>query len=64
MRVARLERFGMLIVLALIAGPALLGEMFHADFNLLPRLLFPPMNFLYNAIASVTGSQAILPPLE
>ena len=64
MRVARLERFGMLIVLALIAGPALLGEMFHADLNLLPRLLFPPMNFLYNAIASLTGSNAILPPLE
>jgi len=64
MRVARVERFGMLIVLLLIVGPALLGEMLHMDLNLLPRLLFPPMNFLYNAIATVTGSQAILPPLE
>jgi Zn-dependent protease len=65
LRLARLERFGMLIILLIIIGPALLGEMLHRDdLNLLPRLLFPPMNFLYNAIATVTGSQAILPPLE
>jgi Zn-dependent protease len=63
-RLARLERYGMIILIGLVIGLPLLGQTLHMDLNLLPRLLFPPMNFLYNAIATVTGSQAILPPLD
>jgi Zn-dependent protease len=63
-RLARVERFGMMILIGLVIGLPLLGQALHMDLNLLPRLLFPPMNFLYNAIATVTGSQAILPPLD
>jgi Zn-dependent protease len=63
-RLARLERFGMIILIGLVIGLPLLGQTLHMDLNLLPRLLFAPMNFLYNAIATVTGSQAILPPLD
>jgi Zn-dependent protease len=52
---ARLERFGMPILLVLVIGLPLLGQTLHMDLNLLPRLLFPPLDFLYNAIVSFTG---------
>jgi Zn-dependent protease len=52
---ARLERFGMPILLLLVIGLPLLGQTLHMDLNLLPRLLFPPLDFLYNAIVSFTG---------
>ena len=53
---ARLERFGMLILLVLVIGLPVLGQALHMDLNLLPRLLFPPLEFLYNAIVSLTGT--------
>ena len=46
----------MLILLGFIIGLPLLGQWLHRDLNLLPRLLLPPLNFLYNAIVTVTGS--------
>jgi len=52
---ARMERFGMAILLGLVIGLPLLGQFLHMDLNLLPRLLFPPLEFLYNAIVSLTG---------
>ncbi len=55
-RLARLERFGMLILLALVVGLPLLGQALHMDLNLLSRLLLPPLNFLYNAVVTITGS--------
>src|SRR5262249_9729326 len=64
MRVARLERFGMLIVLAIVIGFPLIGRQVHMDLGLWQHLLLPSLNFFYNAIATLTGSQAILPPLE
>ncbi len=55
-RLARLERFGMIILLALVVGLPLLGQALHMDLNLLSRLLLPPLNFLYNAVVTITGS--------
>ncbi len=52
---ARLERFGMVILLSLVIGLPILGQSLNMDLNLLPRLLFPPLEFLYNAIVSLTG---------
>jgi Zn-dependent protease len=52
---ARLERFGMPILLGLVIGLPLLGQALHMDLNLLPRVLLPPVDFLYNAILSFTG---------
>ncbi len=52
---ARMERFGMPILLGLIVGLPLLGQALHMDLNLLSHLLLPPLNFLYNAIVSFTG---------
>ncbi|MEA2781549.1 MAG: hypothetical protein QOK29_3093 [Rhodospirillaceae bacterium] len=52
---ARLERFGMLILLGLIFLLPLLGQSVGLDLNLLPRILLPPVEFLYNAIISLVG---------
>ena len=56
LRLARLERFGMVILLGFIIGLPLLGQWLHRDLNILPRLLLPALNFLYNAVVTVTGS--------
>ncbi len=56
LRLARLERYGMVILLVFIIGLPLIGQWLHQDLNLLPRLLLPPLNFLYNAVVTVTGS--------
>jgi Zn-dependent protease len=52
---ARLERFGVLILLGLIFLLPLLGQSVGLDLNLLPRILLPPVEFLYNAIISLVG---------
>ena len=52
---ARLERFGMVILLGLVIGLPILGQALHRDLNLLPHLLLPPVDFLYNAIVSFAG---------
>jgi Zn-dependent protease len=52
---ARTERYGMMILLGLIIVLPLLGQALRMDLNVLPRLLLPPVDFLYNAIVSFTG---------
>jgi Zn-dependent protease len=52
---ARLERFGMPILLLLVIGLPLLGQTLHMDINPLLQVLLPPLDFLYNAIVSFTG---------
>jgi Zn-dependent protease len=54
-RLSRVERYGILIVLGLVVVLPYLGQLLHMDLNLLPRLLLPPIDFLYNAIVSLTG---------
>jgi Zn-dependent protease len=54
-RLAKLERRGILILLALLILLPLLGQSLGVDLNILPRLLFPPFSFLYNAIVNLTG---------
>ena len=54
-RLARLERRGILILLALLILLPLLGQSLGVDLNILPRLLFPPFEFLYNAIVNLMG---------
>jgi Zn-dependent protease len=54
-RFGQIERYGIMILLfALIVLPVL-GQALGMDLNLLQRLLLPPVQFLYNAILSVTG---------
>ena len=52
---ARVERYGMFILLGLVIGLPVLGQALHMDLNILPHLLLPPVDFLYNAIVSFTG---------
>jgi Zn-dependent protease len=52
---ARVERYGMFILLGLVIGLPVLGQALHMNLNILPRLLLPPVDFLYNAIVSFTG---------
>jgi Zn-dependent protease len=56
-RLAQLERRGMLILLALLILLPMLGP----QFNILPRLLSPPIEFLYNAIVNSMGVAQYLP---
>jgi Zn-dependent protease len=55
MRLARIERYGILILLVFVFLLPLLGQSLGRDLNFLPRLLFPPVQFLYNAILKLTG---------
>lgn len=57
-RLARLERFGIIIVLAIVIGLPLLGRQLHMDLSLWQHIVLPPLRFLYNAIVTVTGSGA------
>jgi len=50
MRLARVERHGILILLVFVFLLPLLGQTLGMDLNFLPRLLLPPVDFLYNAI--------------
>src|SRR5262249_12777906 len=54
-RFGRIERFGIMILLFVLIVLPLLGQALGMDLNLLPRLLLPPVQFLYNAILSVMG---------
>jgi Zn-dependent protease len=55
MRLARVERYGILILLVVIFLLPLLGQTLKMDLNFLPRLLLPPVEFLYNAILKLMG---------
>jgi Zn-dependent protease len=52
---ARLERHGILILLLVLIGLPVLGQALGLNLNLLPRLLLPPVEFIYKAILSTTG---------
>ena len=54
-RYARLERYGMVLVLGLIALPALFSTLFGLDFNPLLWLLLPTVEFLLDAIRLLAG---------
>jgi len=55
MRLARVERYGILILLVVVFLLPLLGQTLKMDLNFLPRLLLPPVEFLYNAILNLMG---------
>ena len=54
-RLARVEPYGMLILLIALIGLPVLGQAVGMNLNLLQRLLLPPIEFLYNAILTITG---------
>jgi len=54
-RLARVEPYGMLILLIALIGLPVLGQAVGMNLNLLQRLLLPPIAFLYNAILTITG---------
>ena len=54
-RLARVEPYGMLILLIALIGLPVLGQALGMNLNLLQRLLLPPIEFLYNAILTITG---------
>jgi Zn-dependent protease len=55
MRLARLERHGILVLLILLIVLPVIGQAMGMDLNLFQYLLLPPVNFLYKAILSLTG---------
>jgi Zn-dependent protease len=62
LRLAKIERHGILILLVLLVALPLLGQTIGYDLNLLPRLLFPALEYLYNTIVSITGIGGIVAP--
>ena len=54
-RYARLERYGMAIVVGLIALPPLVGMLFGLKFHLLPWVVLPPVEILLDAILLLAG---------
>ncbi len=60
-RLAQLERYGILILLGVLILLPMLGRSLGMDLNVIPRLLYPLLEFLYNAILSITGTGGILP---
>jgi Zn-dependent protease len=55
LRLAGLERYGMLILLVLIFLLPVLGQALGMDLSLLPRLLGPPVEFLFDMLVKVVG---------
>ena len=55
LRYARLERYGMALVIGLIAVPPLLGSLVGVNLDLLPRILLPPVELLLDAILMLVG---------
>jgi Zn-dependent protease len=54
-RLARVEPYGMMILLIALIGLPVLGQAMGMNLNLLQRVLLPPIEFLYNAILTITG---------
>jgi len=52
---ARLERFGILILLAAMILLPSLGRAFGLDLNLFDWLILPPVNLLYDLVLTLTG---------
>ena len=55
MRYARLDRFGMALVIGLIALPPLLGMMIGRDLNLLIWIVQPMVLFLFDTVFFLAG---------
>jgi Zn-dependent protease len=53
---ARVERYGMLIMVALIFVLPMLGVQFGADFDVLGRLVSGPVRAVIEAILRITGN--------
>ena len=56
-RYAMLDRYGMAVVIGLIALPPLIGTWFGARLDLLPFLLLPPIEFLVNFLLDLAGHE-------
>ncbi len=54
-RFARIERYGMLVLIGLLFVLPMAGAQFGVDLNLLPLLVGPPIEMVYNAIIAVAG---------
>ena len=52
---ARLERYGMALVVALIVVPPLMGTLIGLNLDVLPRILLPPVGFLLDSIRTLAG---------
>ena len=52
---ARLERYGLLILIGIIFVLPLLGAQLGMNLNILNWILLPPVNFLYEFILTITG---------
>lgn len=55
MPLARLEPYGMLILIAILFLPSLIGNLLGVQFSLLAWLIGPPVEFMYNLILSIVG---------
>ena len=55
MPLARLERYGMLILIALLFLPSLLGNLIGADLSIFSWIIGPAVEFLLNIILSMVG---------
>ncbi len=55
MALARLEPYGMLILIAILFLPPLIGNLLGTPFSLLAWLIGPPVEFVYNLILSIVG---------
>jgi Zn-dependent protease len=58
----RTERFGIIILLALIIALPLIGRQFGADLNILGWLLHTPYEYVVRAVLAVTGADSLLIP--
>ena len=54
-RYARLERYGMVLVVGLIALPPLAGSLLGFEFNLLAWILLPQVEFFLDSILTLAG---------
>ena len=54
-RYARLDRYGMALVVGLIVVPPLLGTLVGVDLDVLPRILLPPVELILDAILMLAG---------
>jgi Zn-dependent protease len=54
-RFARIERYGILIVLGLLFIPPLIGAQFGVDLNVFAWVMWPPIEMVYDFVITVTG---------
>ena len=54
-RFARIERYGILIVLGLLFLPPLIGAQFGVDLNVFEWVMWPPIEMVYDFVITVTG---------